>query len=56
MLLVLFGLPSEVLAKTGGDGATDTNIENFDISYVMDEVRAEEEYVRERGPSCKGRH
>ena len=31
------------------------NLENFDIAYVMGEVRQEEEYVRERGPFCTGR-
>ena len=41
-----------VCVRLSGEG---TNMENFDISYVMGEVRAEEEYVRERGPFCKGR-
>ena len=37
-------------------GGGSLNLENFDISYVMGEVRKEEEYIRERGPFCKGRH
>ena len=45
-----------VCVRLSGGGPSDCNIENFDISYVMGEVRAEEEYVRERGPFCKGRH
>ena len=28
---------------------------NFDIGYVIRQVREEEEYVRERGPFCTGR-
>ena len=43
-----------VCVRLSGGGPL--NLENFDISYVMGEVRAEEEYVRERGPFCKGRH
>ena len=43
-----------VCVRLSGGGSL--NLENFDISYVMGEVRAEEEYVRERGPFCKGRH
>ena len=35
----------------GEIGAT----EEFDISYAMKQVREDEEYRRERGPTCKGR-
>ena len=44
-----------VCVRLSGGGPTDINRENFDIGYVMSEVRAEEEYVRERGPFCLGR-
>ena len=41
--------------RLSGGTCRSTNLENFDISYVMDEVRAEKEYVRERGPFGAGR-
>ena len=44
-----------ICVRLNGGDALATNCENFDIAYVMGEVRAEEEYVRERGPCCKGR-
>ena len=44
-----------VCVRLSGGGPLDTNMENFDISHVMGEVRSEEEYVRERGPFCNGR-
>ena len=44
-----------VCVRLSGGGPGCANCENFDIAYVIGEVRAEEEYVRERGPFCKGR-
>ena len=44
-----------VCVRLSGGTCRSTNLENFDISYVMDEVRAEKEYVRERGPFGAGR-
>ena len=44
-----------VCVRLSGGKPSSQSIENFDISYVMHEVRAEEEYVRERGPGCPGR-
>ena len=44
-----------VCVRLSGGNRNDTNIVNFDIGYVIGEVREEEEYVRERGPFCTGR-
>ena len=44
-----------VCVRLSGGTTRCKSLENFDISYVMGEVRAEEEYVRERGPFCTGR-
>ena len=44
-----------VCCRLSGGTANSKNIEDFDISYVMGEVRAEEDYVRERDPLCTGR-
>ena len=41
--------------RLSGGGATDTNCENFDVGFVIEAVREEEEWVRERGPCCAGR-
>ena len=44
-----------VCVRLSGGTTRCKSLEHFDISYVMSEVRAEEEYVRERGPFCTGR-
>ena len=45
-----------VCTRLSGGGATDTNSEeNFDVGFVIEAVREEEEWVRERGPCCTGR-
>ena len=41
--------------RLSGGGTHDINLVNFDIGYVIGQVREEEEYVRERGPFCTGR-
>ena len=40
--------------RLSGDGEIGAT-EEFDISYAMKQVREDEEYRRERGPTCKGR-
>ena len=44
-----------VCVRLSGGTSNSINVDNFDIAYVMSEVRAEEEYVRERGPGWGGR-
>lgn len=44
-----------VCVRLSGGTHSSQSRENFDVSYVMGEVRAEEEYVRERGPGWSGR-
>ena len=44
-----------VCVRLSGGSPHDINLVNFDIGYVIGQVREEEEFVRERGPFCTGR-
>ena len=44
-----------VCVRLSGGTCRSQNLESFDISYVMDQVRVEDEYIRERGPGWSGR-